>query len=159
MSRAEQRWNRDQGPLALLNDALRGRPSDAQTGKTAGAIPDNDAPDLVQREVGSLKHLLNEGDDLRRVLTRAFDRARDDVITGADRDAGDIRRRVDRQPGRAHTSAVSSTIRRDGSTSCDSRKWRSSGGAHAPARSGHSIRMIARSRSMSSNPRSRASSG
>ena len=112
--------------------------------------------DASQREVDKAQHL-------RGVTPRALDvraalgRHRTGSGSPADRDARDVGRGVDREPGTA--GQASSTMRTSGSGSCASRKWRSSGGAQGPARSGHSMRTMAPSRVMSSKPRSRASSG
>ena len=74
-------------------------------GRVSGqeASVDGDVPLLDQpyiRDPGkTIQDLVNERHDLRCVLACATNRARDRLLTGADRDAGDVRRRVDCEPG------------------------------------------------------------
>src|SRR5258705_11582586 len=141
----------------LLRETLRGRPSDAQSGEAARTVSYHDPTKILDSSV--TEYLLDHRQELRGVLP-CPDRV--ELSAGLPRsacDTCDVGGRVDRQPRLAHTGVVSSTKRRAGSASYDNWKCRSSGGAHGRARSGHSIRMIARSRVMSSKPRSRASSG
>ncbi len=73
MGRAQQRRNRDQGKPTFLCETLCRSPRDAQAREAAGSIADNDASKLIEPQLGEFQDLINERQDLRRMLARAAD--------------------------------------------------------------------------------------
>ena len=106
-----------------MREALRRSPTNAQAGKAPRTIPDDDSADVVESRSSGGEHLLNEREDLRSVLASAAQRACGErLVRSTDRHTRDIRCRVDREPGRAHTCASAVTTRRLGSSSYESWK-------------------------------------
>ncbi len=110
-----QRWHREDWEVMLVGETFGSRPCDPQSRETAGPISYHNALELVDACVA--EHLRDHRDDLRGMLPGADGVAPPSGSPGAERNARDVRGSVDGEPRLAQTPAVSSTTRRDGSTS------------------------------------------